>query len=253
MLKQRLIPSLLLKQGRCVKTIKFGTIRDVGNPVTAVRVYDAQGADELIFLDITASSEGRDTLFDIVAQTAEQCFMPLTVGGGVRSLGDIRQLLRAGADKVSINTAAVENPQFIKEAADSFGSQCIVVSIDARQMAPKGYEVFTYRATKPTGLDPVEWARRAVDCGAGEIFITAVDRDGTMEGYDLGLVRSVAAAVTVPVVASGGCGTLQHLVDGIRIGHASAVSAASLFHFTDQSVIKAKTFMQVAGLDVRPV
>jgi len=252
-LKQRLIPSLLLKQGRCVKTIKFGTIRDVGNPVTAVRVYDAQGADELIFLDITASSEGRDTLFDIVAQTAEQCFMPLTVGGGVRSLGDIRQLLRAGADKVSINTAAVENPQFIKEAADSFGSQCIVVSIDARQMAPKGYEVFTYRATKPTGLDPVEWARRAVDCGAGEIFITAVDRDGTMEGYDLGLVRSVAAAVTVPVVASGGCGTLQHLVDGIRIGHASAVSAASLFHFTDQSVIKAKTFMQVAGLDVRPV
>ena len=251
MLKRRLIPSLLLKLGRCVKTIKFDAIRDVGNPVTAARVYDAQGADELIFLDITASHEKRDTLFDVVVQTAEQCFMPLTVGGGVRTVADIRKLLKAGADKVAINTAAVENPGFIREAAEAFGRQCIVVSIDARLPAPRRYEVFTYRATKPTGLDPVEWAKRMVEYGAGEILITAVDRDGTMEGYDLELIRSVADAVSVPVIASGGCGTLQHLVDGITHGHASAVSAASLFHFTDQSVIKAKSFMKLAGLDVR--
>ena len=251
MLKRRLIPSLLLKAGRCIKTIRFDSIRDVGNPVTAARVYDAQGADELIFLDITASHERRETLFELVAQTAEQCFMPLTVGGGVRTVADIRKLLQAGADKVAINTAAVENHDFIREAADMFGSQCIVVSIDARLQAPHTYEVFTYRATKPTGHDPVEWAQRMADAGSGEIIITAVDRDGTMEGYDLDLVRSVADAVRVPVIASGGCGTLQHLVEGITHGHASAVSAASLFHFTDQSVIKAKTFMKVAGLDVR--
>jgi cyclase len=250
-LKRRLIPSLLLKDGRCIKTIGFDSIRDVGNPITAARVYDAQGADELIFLDITASHEGRGTLFDLVAQTAEQCFMPLTVGGGVRTVADIRRLLQAGADKVAINTAAVENPDFIREAAEMFGSQCIVVSIDARSQAPHRYEVFTYRATKPTGRDPVEWAQRMADSGSGEILITAVNRDGTMEGYDLELVRSVADAVQVPVIASGGCGTLQHLVEGITHGHASAVSAASLFHFTDQSVIKAKTFMKVAGLDVR--
>jgi cyclase len=251
-LKQRLIPSLLLKDGRCIKTIRFETIRDVGDPVTAARVYDAQGADELIFFDITASHEGRETLFDIVAQTAEQCFMPLTVGGGARTVADIRKLLQAGADKVSINTAAIENPRFIQEAAETFGSQCIVVSIDARLVAPRGYEVFTDRATKPTGLNPVEWAKRMADSGAGEILITSVDRDGTMEGYALELVRSVADAVPVPVIASGGCGTLQHLVDVIVLGHASAVSAASLFHFTDQSVIKAKAFMKVSGLDVRP-
>jgi cyclase len=251
-LKRRLIPSLLLKAGRCIKTVRFESIRDVGNPVTAARVYDAQGADELIFLDITASDEGRDTLFDLVAQTAEQCFMPLTVGGGVRTVADIRKLLQAGADKVAVNTAAVERPDFIREAAEMFGRQCIVVSIDARMQVPRRYEVFTYRATKPTGLDPVEWAQRMADYGAGEILITAVDRDGTMEGYDLELIRDVADAVMVPVIASGGCGTLQHLVDGITVGHASAVSAASLFHFTDQSVIKAKTFMKVAGLDVRP-
>jgi imidazole glycerol-phosphate synthase subunit HisF len=251
-LKRRLIPCLLLKAGRCIKTIRFDSIRDVGNPITAARVYDAQGADELIFLDITASHEGRDTLFDLVAQTAEQCFMPLTVGGGVRTVADIRKLLQAGADKVSINTAAVENPAFIREAAGAFGSQCIVVSIDARTQAPGRYEVFTYRATKPTGLDPVDWARHMADFGAGELLITAVDRDGAMEGYDLELIQSVADAVTVPVIASGGCGTLQHLVEGITLGHASAVAAGSLFHFTDQSVIKAKSYMKSAGLDVRP-
>jgi cyclase len=251
-LKRRLIPSLLLKTGRCIKTIRFDSIRDVGNPVTAARVYDAQGADELIFLDITASDEGRDTLFDVVAQTAEQCFMPLTVGGGVRTVADIRRLLQAGADKVSINTAAVERPDFIREAGDMFGRQCIVISIDAKRQPPEQYEVYTYRGTQPTGLHPVEWAQQMADYGAGEILITAIDRDGTMEGYDLDLVRAVADAVTVPVIASGGCGTLQHLVEGITVGHASAVTAASLFHFTDQSVIKAKTFMKVAGLDVRP-
>jgi cyclase len=250
-LNRRLIPSLLLKDGRCIKTIKFQTLRDVGNPITAARVYNAQGADELIFLDITASPDGRETFLDIVAQTAEQCFMPLTVGGGVRTVTDIRKLLQAGADKVSINTAAVENPWFIQEAAETFGRQCIVVSIDAILVAPRRYEVFSYRGTKPTGLDPVEWAKRMADYGAGEVLITSVDRDGTMGGYDLELTRSVADAVNVPVIASGGCGTLQHLIDGITLGHASAVSAASLFHFTDQSVIKAKTFMKVAGLDVR--
>lgn len=251
MLKRRLIPSLLLKDGRCVKTIKFDAVRDVGNPITAARVYDAQGADELIFLDITASSEGRGTLYGIVAQIAEQCFMPLTVGGGVRNIRDIRQLLQAGADKVSINTAAVENPAFVRDAAEAFGRQCIVVSIDARVLAPRRYEVFSYRATKSTGLNPIEWAKRMADSGAGEILITSVEQDGTMKGYDLELVRAVADAVGVPVIASGGCGTLQHLVDGITHGHASAVSAASLFHFTDQSVIKAKSFMKLAGLEVR--
>jgi len=251
-LKRRLIPCLLLKAGRCIKTIRFDSIRDVGNPITAARVYDAQGADELIFLDITASHEGRDTLFDLVTQTAEQCFMPLTVGGGVRTVADIRRLLAAGADKVSINTAAVENPNFISEAAAVFGSQCIVVAIDTRLRAAHDYEVFTYRATKPTGHRPVEWAQRMADSGAGEILIPAVDRDGTMEGYDLELIQAVADAVTVPVIASGGCGTLQHLVEGVTLGHASAVAAASLFHFTDQSVIKAKSYMKSAGLDIRP-
>jgi cyclase len=251
-LKLRLIPSLLLSNGRCIKTIRFDSYRDTGNPVTAARVYDAQGADELLFLDITASTEGRETLFDIVAQTAEQCFMPLTVGGGVRTLGDIRRLLQAGADKVSVNTAAVANPDFIREAAERFGRQCIVVSIDARQAADGAYEVFTHRATRATGLHPVAWAREMAERGAGEILITAVDRDGTMQGYDLELVRQVVEAVPVPVIANGGVGTLHHLVEGITIATASAVAAASIFHFTDQSVIKAKAFMKVAGLNVRP-
>jgi cyclase len=253
MLKVRLIPSLLLRNGRCIKTVKFDHHRDTGNPVTAARVYDAQGADELLFLDISASEEGRHTLFDVVAQTAEQCFMPLTVGGGVRTIVDIRHLLQAGADKVSINTAAAEDPDFIRAAAARFGRQCIVGSIDARLVGSGRYEVFTYRAARPTGLHPVDWATQLVDCGVGEILITAVDRDGTMEGYDLDLIRAVADAVNVPVIASGGCGTLQHLVEAITIGHASASCAASLFHFTDQSVIKAKTYMKVAGLDVRPI
>lgn len=253
MLRSRLIPSLLLRNGRCIKTIRFDTFRDTGHPVTAARVYDAQGADELLFLDISASIEGRTTLLEVVTRTAEQCFMPLTVGGGVRSIDDIRRLLMAGADKVSMNTAAVEHPELIREAAAHFGRQCIVISIDARRHPDGTYEAYTYRATRPTGLDPVQWARRAAELGAGELLITAVDRDGTLQGYDIELVRRVSEAVQIPVIASGGVGTLQHLVDGIRIGGASAVAAASIFHFTDQSVIKAKAFMQVAGLHVRPI
>lgn len=253
MLRSRLIPSLLLRNGRCIKTVQFDTFRDTGNPVTAARVYDAQGADELLFLDISASIEGRTTLLEVVTRTAEQCFMPLTVGGGIRSVDDIRRLLAAGADKVSVNTAAVENPDLIQQAAAHFGRQCIVISIDARRHPDGSYEAYTYRATRPTGLDPVQWARHAAEIGAGEVLITAVDRDGTMQGYDLDLVRRVTEAVQIPVIASGGVGTLQHLVDGVSIGGASAVAAGSIFHFTDQSVIKARSFMQVAGLHVRPV
>lgn len=253
MLRSRLIPSLLLRNGRCIKTVQFDTFRDTGNPVTAARVYDAQGADELLFLDISASIEGRTTLLEVVTRTAEQCFMPLTVGGGIRSVDDIRRLLAAGADKVSVNTAAVENPDLIQQAAAHFGRQCIVISIDARRHPDGSYEAYTYRATRPTGLDPVQWARHAAEIGAGEVLITAVDRDGTMQGYDLDLVRRVTEAVQIPVIASGGVGTLQHLVDGVSIGGASAVAAGSIFHFTDQSVIKARSFMQVAGLHVRPI
>jgi cyclase len=252
-LKVRLIPALLLREGRCIKTVRFGAARDTGHPVTAARVYDAQGADELLFLDISATREARAPLFDIIGQTAEQCFMPLAVGGGVRTLADIRQLLQSGADKVAINTAAVECPRLIEEAAASYGQQCVMVSIDARKLAPGRYEVVTHSATHRTGLDVVEWARRMAASGAGELLITAVDRDGTMDGYDLELVRAVADAVTVPVIAAGGCGTLEHLVSGIRLGHASAVAAASIFHFTDQSVIKAKSYMKVAGIDVRTI
>src|SRR2546427_2029979 len=246
----RVIPCLDVKDGRVVKGVNFVDLVDAGEPVAQARFYDCEGADELCFLDITASHEGRDPLFDVGTQTAEQCFMPLTVGGGVRTGADIRRLLAAGADKVSINTAAVENPNFISEAAAVFGSQCIVVAIDTRLRAAHDYEVFTYRATKPTGHRPVEWAQRMADSGAGEILITAVDRDGTMEGYDLELIQAVADAVTVPVIASGGCGTLQHLVEGVTLGHASAVAAARLFHFTDQSVIKAQSSMKTAGFDV---
>ena len=253
MLKVRLIPSLLLREGRCIKTVRFAGTRDTGNPVTAARVYDAQGADELLFLDVSASLEARAPLFDVIGQTAEQCFMPLAVGGGVRALTDVRRLLQGGADKVAINTAAVETPDLIERAAATFGSQCVMVSIDARRLPTGGYEVYTHGATRPTGRNPVAWAQEITARGAGELLITAVDRDGTMEGYDLDLVRAVADAVSVPVIAAGGCGTLQHLVDGVRQGHASAVAAASIFHFTDQSVIKAKSFMQVAGVDVRPI
>lgn len=253
MLGVRLIPSLLLRNGRCIKTVRFDGSRDTGNPITSARVYDAQGADELLFLDISASLEGRATLLDVVAQTAEQCFMPLTVGGGIRSVDDIRRLLKAGADKVCINTGAIETPELVRQASAHFGSQCVMISIDARRGPTGDYEAYSYRATRPTGLDPIEWARRAAELGAGEILITSVDRDGTMLGYDLDLVRQVAAAVDVPVIASGGAGSLQHLVDGVRLGGASAVAAASIFHFTDQSVIKAKSYMQTAGLHVRPI
>jgi len=251
-LKVRLIPSLLLLNGRCVKGVRFADFRDVGHPITAARVYDAQGADELLFLDITASVENRSTLFEVMARAAEECFMPLTAGGGVRSLGDIRTLLRCGADKVSINTAAVERPAFIREAAETFGRQCIMLSIDCRRRADGRYEVVTRRGQDATGRDPLAWAQEAEAHGAGEILLTALDREGTRQGYDVELTRAVAKGVRVPVIAAGGAGSLQHLVDGVAAGGASAVSAASLFHFTDQSVIKAKAYMRNAGLDVRP-
>jgi cyclase len=251
-LKVRLIPSLLLLNGRCVKGVRFADFRDVGHPITAARVYDAQGADELLFLDITASVENRSTLFEVVARAAEECFMPLTVGGGIRSLADIRTLLRSGADKVSINTAAAERPVFIREAAETFGRQCVMVSIDCRRRDDGRYEVMTRRGQEATGRDPLAWAQEAEAHGAGEILLTAVDREGTRQGYDLELTRAVVKGVRVPVIAAGGAGSLQHLVDGVAVGGASAVSAASLFHFTDQSVIKAKAYMRNAGLDVRP-
>jgi cyclase len=249
-LKKRLIPSLLLKNGRCVKTVRFGEFRDVGNPVTAARVYDAQGADELLFLDISASVEGRETLFEIVEAVASSCFMPLTVGGGVRTVEDIRRLLSAGADKVLINTAALKRPAFIEEAATRFGSQCVVAGIDFRRVED-GCAVFGLSGREAAGREPVAWARELVKHGAGEIFLNSIDRDGTMEGYDVEAIAAVADAVTVPVIAAGGAGTLHDLVACINVGHASAVSVASVFHFTDQNVIKAKAFMRHAGVDVR--
>ncbi len=250
-LKKRLIPALLLREGRCVKGRQFANFRDTGNPLTAARVYDAQGADELVFLDITASSRGHATTVDVIHHVAEEVFMPLCVGGGLRTVEDIREMLEAGADKVSLNTAVEERPELIAQAARRFGNQCVVVSIDCRLRDDGSHEVFTYAGTRATGRDPVEWAREAVDLGAGEIFLTSIDREGTMEGYDLELVRSVADAVTVPVIAHGGCGTLTHLVEGIVEGHADAVSCASILHFTDQSVIKARAHMKTYGVDVR--
>lgn len=251
MLKKRLIPILLLKNGRMVKGVKFKDFRDTGDPVTAAKVYDAQTVDELIFLDITASNDNRDILFDIVSRTAEQCFMPLTVGGGVRTVEDMRKLFEAGADKVSINTAAVQRPEFVHEAAEKFGRANIVVSIDAKRIGKGEYEVFSNSGRKPRGINAINWAKLVADQGAGEILITSMDREGTMEGYDLELTRAVADSVSIPVIANGGVGTLQHLVEGITIGHASAVAASSIFHFTDQSPIKARSFMKVAGIDVR--
>ena len=251
MLKIRLIPALLLSNGRCVKGTKFKDFRDVGHPVTAAKVYDAQGADELLFLDITASPEQRGILLDVIADTAAQCFMPLTVGGGVQTLDDIRILLKSGADKVSINTAAVQHPRILRDAADRFGSQCIVVSIDYRINTNGTREVVTHSGRQPTKLTPLDWAKHAVSEGAGEILLTSVDRDGTGQGYDAELVRQVADSVPVPVIAAGGVGTLQHLVEGVTQGHASAVAAGSIFHFTDQSVIKASAYMRHAGLSVR--
>jgi cyclase len=254
-LKTRLIPCLDVKDGRVVKGVQFVNLRDAGDPVEAAKAYDAAGADELCFLDITASHELRGILLDVVRRTAEACFMPLTVGGGVRTVEDIRQLLLAGADKVSINTAAVNDREFVRQAAEKFGSQCIVVAIDAKKVSgdgePPRWEIFTHGGRKPTGLDAVAFAREVADFGAGELLVTSMDRDGTKAGYDLALTRAIADAVPIPVIASGGVGGLEHLVDGVREGHASAVLAASIFHFGEHSIGEAKTFMARAGLPMR--
>jgi len=253
MLKMRIIPCLDVKDGRVVKGVNFVGLRDAGDPVEQAKIYDAAGADELTFLDITASSDNRDTIYDVVSRTAEACFMPLTVGGGVRQVEDIRKLLLAGADKVSINTAAVHRPEFVREAAEKFGSQCIVVAIDAKQVAPGKFEIFTHGGRNATGIDAVAWARRMVEYGAGEILLTSMDRDGTKQGFNIPLTRAVADAVTVPVIASGGVGNLDHLVEGIRDGHATAVLAASIFHFGTYTIAQAKAHMEAAGIPVRPV
>ena len=255
MFKVRIIPCLDVKDGRVVKGVNFVDLRDAGDPVEAAIAYDAAGADELTFLDIAASHENRGIMLDVVQRTAEACFMPLTVGGGVRKVEDIRALLSSGADKVSINTAAVERRALVREAAEKFGDQCIVVAVDAKKVSQPGepdrWEIFTHGGRKPTGLDAVEYAREVVALGAGEILLTSMDRDGTRSGFDIALTRAVSDAVPVPVIASGGVGTLQHLVDGIRDGHASAVLAASIFHFGQHSVGEAKRFMADAGLPVR--
>jgi len=255
MFKVRLIPCLDVKDGRVVKGVKFVNLRDAGDPVEAAKAYDAAGADELCFLDITASVEKRGTLLDVVRRTAEACFMPLTVGGGVRTVEDVRTLLSSGADKVSINTAAVQRRAFVGEAAEKFGEQCIVVAIDAKKVSAPGehdrWEIFTHGGRKATGLDAVDYAREVVGLGAGEILLTSMDRDGTKAGYDLALTRAVSDAVPVPVVASGGVGNLDHLVDGIAKGGASAVLAASIFHFGEFTIRQAKEHMAKAGLPVR--
>jgi cyclase len=255
MFKVRLIPCLDVKDGRVVKGVKFVNLRDAGDPVAAAIAYDAEGADELAFLDITASHENRDIILDVVRRTAAACFMPLTVGGGVRSIVDIRRLLASGADKVSINTAAVARRSFVREAAEKFGDQCIVVAIDAKRASrtgePDRWEIFTHGGRNATGLDAVDYAREVVGLGAGEILLTSMDRDGTGEGFDIALTRAVSEAVRVPVIASGGAGTLAHLVEAIRDGHASAVLAASMFHFGQHSIREAKSYMADAGLPVR--
>jgi cyclase len=251
MLKMRVIPCLDVKDGRTVKGVNFVDLVDAGDPVEQAKLYDREGADELCFLDITASAENRDVLLDVVARTAEQCFMPLTVGGGVRSVEDIRRLLLAGADKTSINTAAVARPDFVNEAAEKFGSQCIVVAIDAKQAAPGRWEVFTHGGRRATGIDAVDWAKRMAKAGAGEILLTSMDRDGTKQGFDIALTRAVADAITIPVIASGGVGSLDHLVEGIRDGHATAVLAASIFHFGTFRIAEAKAHLAAAGIPVR--
>ena len=252
MLKARIIPCLDVKDGRVVKGVNFVDLRDAGDPVEQARVYDAAGADELCFLDITASSENRDTIFEVVSGAAEQCFMPLTVGGGVRTTNDIRKLLLAGADKVSINTAAVHRPEFVAEASERFGAQCIVVAIDAKSVGEARWEIFTYGGRKPTGIDAVEWAKKMVENGAGEILLTSMDRDGTGIGFDIALLRAITDVIPVPVIASGGVGKLDHLVEGVRDGHATAVLAATIFHFGEYSIQQAKAHMVKAGVPMRP-
>ena len=253
MLAKRIIPCLDVKDGRVVKGTRFLNLRDAGDPVEAAQLYDEQGADELVFLDITASYEKRRIIIDVVRRTSERLFMPLTVGGGITSNEEIRDLLRAGADKVSLNTAAVRRPEFVGEAAETFGSQCIVVAIDAkrREQPQDGWEVFTHGGRKPTGLDAIEWAKRVEALGAGEILLTSMDRDGTQSGYDLDLTRGIADAVGIPVIASGGVGNLEHLYDGLTAGGADAVLAASIFHFAEHSIADAKSYLHARGVLVR--
>lgn len=251
MLAKRIIPCLDVTAGRVVKGVSFVELRDAGDPVEIARRYDEQGADELTFLDITASSDDRGIIFRIIEQVAEQVFIPLTVGGGVREVGDVRNLLNAGADKVSINTSAVTNPQLVADASARYGSQCIVVAIDAKQVGPNKWEVFTHGGRKATGLDTVEWAKKMQSLGAGEILLTSMDQDGQKKGFDLALTRAVTDALEIPVIASGGVGNLQHLADGVKVGGADAVLAASIFHFGEYTVQQAKEFMAKQGIEVR--
>ena len=250
MLKTRLIPCLDVKNGRVVKGVNFLDLKDAGDPVEQAKFYDDSGADELCFLDITASHENRGTILGVVERTAEQCFIPLTVGGGIRTLEDIRRLLNAGADKISINTAAVKNPKLVESAAKKFGSQCVVVALDARR-TNKSYEIFTHGGRTQTGIDALDWAKRMESLGAGELLLTSMDRDGTQKGFDLELTQMIADAVKIPLIASGGVGKLQHLVDGVKVGHASAVLAASIFHFGAYSIGEAKSYMESKGIAIR--
>jgi cyclase len=255
MLAKRIIPCLDVDNGRVVKGVKFVDIRDAGDPVEVAKRYDSEGADEITFLDITASSDDRETMVHVVEQVASEVFIPLTVGGGIRVAEDVRRMLNAGADKVAINTAAVFKPEFVREASQRFGSQCIVVAIDAKRVSEEGepgrWEIYTHGGRKPTGLDAVEWAKRMAEYGAGEILLTSMDRDGTKAGFDLELTRTIAEAVPIPVIASGGVGNLQHLVDGVKEGEADAVLAASIFHFAEYSIEQAKQFMAAQGVEVR--
>ena len=251
MLKARIIPCLDVKDGRVVKGVNFVNLRDAGDPVEIAKAYDKAGADELCFLDITATHENRGIIFDVVKRTAEACFMPLTVGGGVRSTDDIRKLLLAGADKVSINTAAVKSRDFVRQAAEKFGSQCVVVAIDAKQLSPGQWQIFTHGGRNPTGIDAIAFAREVVALGAGELLVTSMDRDGTGRGFDIPLMRAITDKVRVPVIASGGVGTLDHLVEGIKDGHATAVLAASIFHFGTFTIAEAKDHMAGRGIPIR--